>query len=65
MSEEKSVQVISFSGKQVDWDGWSKKFLAKAEFKGYRKLLLCKKNIIGYDVVSTKLEYDNAFSKEE
>jgi len=53
MSEEKSIRIIEFSGKQSDWDGWSEKHLAKAEYKGYRKLMLCKKNEEGFDVVPT------------
>ena len=65
MSEEKSICVISFSGKKSSWDGWSEKFLAKAEFKGYRKLLLCKKNKVGVDRVPTEKEYEAALSKEK
>ena len=38
--EEKSVRIIEFSGKQADWDGWSKKFLARAKHRGYKGLLL-------------------------
>ena len=33
MSEEKSIRIIEFSGKQSDWGGWSEKFLTKAEMK--------------------------------
>ena len=39
MSEEKSIRVISFSGKRSDWRVWSRKFLAVAEKRGYKKLL--------------------------
>lgn len=39
-TEEKSIRIIEFSGKQGDWDGWSEKFLARAKRKGYKKLLL-------------------------
>ena len=60
MSEEKSIRIIEFSGKQSDWDGWSEKFLAKAEHKGYRKLLLCRKNKDGYDVIPTEDEFSAA-----
>ena len=60
MSEEKSIRIIEFSGKQSDWDGWSEKFLAKAEHKGYRKLLLCKRNTVGYDVIPTESQYEDA-----
>lgn len=63
MSEEKSIRIIEFSGKQSDWDGWSEKFLAKAEHKGYRKLLLCKKSKSGFDIVPTESEYDAAEAK--
>ena len=51
MSEEKSICIIEFSGKQSDWDGW------------HEKLLLCKKNKIGYDVVPKESEYDSADGK--
>ena len=63
MSDEKSIRIIEFSGKQSDWDGWSEKFLAKAEHKGYRKLLLCKKSKSGFDIVPTESEYDAAEAK--
>ena len=39
MSEEKSIRIIAFSGKQNDWRVWSQKFLAVAEKRGYRKVL--------------------------
>ena len=39
-SGEKSIDIIEFNGKQSDWDSWSKKFLAHAKCKGYKKLLL-------------------------
>ena len=35
VSEERAIRIIEFSGKQSDWDGWSEKFLAKAEMKRY------------------------------
>ena len=38
------------------YDPWSEKFSAKAECKGYRKLLLCKKQTEGFDVVLTEDE---------
>ena len=37
--EEKSIRVIEFSGKSSDWKIWSRKFLARANRKGYKKLL--------------------------
>ena len=39
-SEDKAIRVIAFSGKQVDWTVWEEKFLAKANVKGYKKILL-------------------------
>ena len=50
-SYKKSICAIKFSGKKSYWDGWLKKFLAKAKFKGYCKLLLGKKNNVGYNKV--------------
>ena len=39
-SEDKAIRVIAFSGKQIDWTVWEEKFLAKANLKGYKKILL-------------------------
>ena len=39
MSEEKSIRIISFTGKRNDWRVWSRKFLAVAEKRGYKKVL--------------------------
>ena len=41
-SEDKVIWVIAFNGKQVNWTMWEEKFLAKANIKGYRKILLGK-----------------------
>ena len=41
-SEDKAIRVIAFNGKQVDWIVWEEKFLAKANIKGYKKILLGK-----------------------
>jgi hypothetical protein len=38
-SEDKAIRVIAFSGKPVDWTVWEAKFLAKANVKGYKKIL--------------------------
>ena len=51
--EEKRIHVIVVSGKKSDWDCWLEKFIAKDEFKRYQKLLLDKKNKVGYDKVPT------------
>ena len=34
-----SIRIISFSGKRDDWRVWSRKFLAVAEKRGYKKVL--------------------------
>ena len=39
-SEDRAIRVIAFSGKQADWTVWEEKFLAKANIRGYKKLLL-------------------------
>ena len=43
-SEIKSICVLEFNGKTSDWEGWSEKFKARAKRKGYKDLLLGKKN---------------------
>lgn len=39
MSEEKSICSIPFGRKRSDWRLWSRKFLAVAEKRGYKKIL--------------------------
>ena len=39
-SEDRAIRVIAFSGRQADWTVWEEKFLAKANIRGYKKLLL-------------------------
>ena len=63
MSEEKTIRVVVWSGKTLDYDGLSKKHLAKAEHKGYQKLLLCKKNREDFDNVPTKKEIEDIEAK--
>ena len=36
---EKSIRIITFSGKKEDWCIWEEKFLARARRKGYKKIL--------------------------
>lgn len=43
--EDKSIRVIVFSGKKVDWPIWEEKFLARARRKNYKDLLLGKRII--------------------
>ena len=42
MSDMKSIRVINFSGRTSDWEGWSKKILARSKRKFYKKLLIGK-----------------------
>ena len=52
--EQKSIKVIEFSGKDSDWKIWSRKFLAQANRKGYKKLLS------GATAIPTESEYTAA-----
>ena len=36
---KQSKQLIPFSGKEEDWNHWSKTFLATATAKGYREVI--------------------------
>ena len=54
-SEEKSIKVIEFTG--ADFKIWSKKFVARANRKGYKGLLE------GTEPIPTKSEYDAAESE--
>ena len=51
--EEKSIHVLTFSGKDEDWDMWSKKFLAMAQHKKYKNVLTGKTNIPKEDATLT------------
>ena len=37
---DKAIRVIPFTGDQKDWRMWSRKFLARADLKGYQGILL-------------------------
>ena len=36
----KTIRIIPFSGKEEDWNRWSKTFLATATVKGYKDVLI-------------------------
>ena len=59
MSEDKAIRVVMWSGKTSDYDEWSKKHLAKTEYKGYCKLLLHRKDCEGFDKVPTEKEIED------
>ena len=54
MSEEKAIRVVVGSVKNSDYDGWSGKHLAKAEYKGYCKVGSCEKDQEGFNKVPTE-----------
>ena len=46
ISEEmKAIRVLPFSGQQVDWDKWSKKYQGIAAETGYLKVMLGKERV--------------------
>ena len=55
--QEKSIRVIYFSGKKEAWRVWNRKFIARANRMGYKKLLE------GKTVIPTQAEYEAAESK--
>jgi len=36
---EKSIRIITFNGKSMNWPIWSGKFLARSQRKGYKGIL--------------------------
>ena len=52
-NKKRTIRVLEFSGKRSDWDPWSEKFMATAEYENFCKLLLCSKNLATVDVVPT------------
>ena len=46
----KSIKIVSFNGKQSDWQKWSLKLLVNASVRGYKGILL------GTDVAPTDSE---------
>ena len=52
--KEKSLRVIEFSGKKDDWKVWSVKWLARANKKGYKKL------VNGPVAIPSETQYQNA-----
>jgi len=62
-SNDKAIQVISFDGKQLEWAIWEKKFLARAERRGYKDLLLLGKTTIPAD--SVVIDTTNSAGKEQ
>ena len=63
--EEKSIRVLTFSGKDEDWDMWSKKFLAMAQRKKYKDILTGKMNIAKEDATLTNEDEKKAREANE
>ena len=61
---DKTIKVIPFSGKAVDWPVWNEKFLARARRKGYKKILLGK-DIVPDDAVDLNAITDKNEKKEK
>ena len=47
--QEKTIRIITFSGKQKDWRMWSAQFLARANRKGFKNVLLGKMEVPSED----------------
>ena len=62
MNDEKSIRIISFSGKRKDWRIWSRKFLAVAEKRGYKKVLTGALTITGSSTDDKKQLGINAYN---
>ena len=60
-NELKLGKIITFSGKKVEWPVWSEKFMARANRKGYKKILLGedKEYIVPLDSVDLDAIKDN------
>ena len=56
---ETTIRILSFTGKDEDWNMWSKKFLATANRRGYKKIL------IGKELQPDPLEDDVDLSADE
>ena len=42
-TDEKTIKVLQFSGKEEDWRMWSAKFMARANLRGFAEILNAKK----------------------
>jgi len=49
--DEKAIRILTFDGKDKSWNMWSKKFLARANYRKYRNVLTQDIKIPAYDVV--------------
>ena len=56
LNEEKSIHIIEFSKKNVNWKSWFKKLLLCGKQKKYKKLLVSIVSLTGVDMISTEVE---------
>lgn len=40
LNEEKAIRILTFDGQDKNWNMWSKKFLARASYQGYKEVLV-------------------------
>ncbi len=59
-AEERSLQVIEFSGKKNDWKIWCVVLLVQKNRRFYKKLLVGEGKTIGFDKVPTKTKFEEA-----
>ena len=59
-NKEKSIRIIQFFGKKIDWDSWSEEFLSHGKQKVYKKLLVSTGTTPGVDKIPMQKEYESA-----
>ena len=64
-NEEKSIHIIEFSGKKVNRNSCSEKFLSHGKQKGDKKLLMSTGSTPGVDNIPTQEEYEDALNGNE
>ena len=64
-NEEKSIHIIEFLGKNIDWFSWSEKFLSCGKLKGYQKLLVSTHTTLVVDKIPTQEEYESALEGDD
>ncbi|MEL7196526.1 MAG: hypothetical protein AAFO96_29130, partial [Bacteroidota bacterium] len=57
-SKEESIRVITFDGKKVAWSSWKEKFLARAQKKGYKGVLLGEIEVLKESIVVSDDDVD-------
>ena len=63
-NKEKSIHVVDFLGKKVDWESWSGKILLHGTWKRYKKMLVSSGSRVGVDEIFMQDKYGNALEGE-